>query len=216
LSKASAIASPAPDLALEEEARAAARIIGGLRGTAEERARCESEMVKRYSRGLGYLLARWIRDNERAREALQETFVRAIKVLREKGLEEPERLAGYLRGIARNVTKEEDRSRKRESAELDIEAVAEISYDGCRQFQHVASEEAQSAVRKILQSMSSKDYRELLIRFYVDDQDRQEICRELRLTRRQFSQRLFRAKNQFRTLLKESAGVADFMPPGGD
>jgi RNA polymerase sigma-70 factor, ECF subfamily len=216
LTKASAIASPAPDLALGEEARTAARIVRGFRGTAEERARCESEMVKRYSRGLGYLLARWIGDDERAREALQETFFRAIRGFREKGLKEPERLAGYLRGIARNVTKEEVRFFKRESAGLDIEAIAEISYDGCRQFQQVASDETQSAVRKILQSMSSKDYRELLIRFYVDDQGRQEICRELGLTSRQFSQRLFRAKNQFRTLLKESAEVADFMPSDGD
>jgi RNA polymerase sigma-70 factor (ECF subfamily) len=215
LLKASAIASPAPEQALEEEIRTAVLILRGFSGTAEERARCESEMVKRYSRGLGYLLARWIGDGERAREALQETFLRAIRVLREKGLGEPERLAGYLRGIARNVAREDGRFCNRESARLDIEAIAEISYDGCRQFQHVASEETQSAVRKILQSMSSKDYRELLIRFYVDDQDRQKICRELGLTSRQFSQRLFRAKEQFRESLKESAEVADFMPSDG-
>jgi RNA polymerase sigma-70 factor (ECF subfamily) len=216
LSKASAIALRAPDPALEEEARTAARIVRGLRGTAEERARCESEMVKRYSRGLGYLLARWLGDGDRACEALQETFCRAFKKLQEKELEKPERLAGYLRGIAGNVAKEEGRPRKQEPVGSDIEAIAEISYDGCRQFRHVASEETQSAVRKILQSMSSKDYRELLVRFYVDDQGRQEICRELRLTSRQFSQRLFRAKEQFRESLKESAEVADFMSSGGD
>ena len=216
LSPASVIPLRAPDPALEEEARTATRIVRGLHGTAEERARCKSEMVKRYSRGLGYLLARWIRDDERARESLQETFCRAFRKLQEKELEEPERLAGYLRGIARFVAMEESRPSKQEPVGSDIEAIAEISYDGCRQFQQVASEETQSAVQKILRSMSSKDYRELLIRFYIYDQDRQEICRERRLTSRQFSQQLSRAKIQFRELIKESADVADFMSSGGD
>jgi DNA-directed RNA polymerase specialized sigma24 family protein len=58
--------------------------------------------------------------------------------------------------------------------------------------------------------------RELLIRFYVHDQDKQKICRELGLKSLHFNRVLFRAKNRFRKLLEESAGAADFMPSDCD
>ena len=205
-----------PDPALGEEACTAARIVRGFRGTAEERARCESEMVERYSRGLGYLLARQIGDDERARDLLQETFCIAIEKLRKTELETPERLAGYLRGIAVRVALNAGRRRKREPAGLDSSAIAAIPCNGRRQFQHVASEETQSAVRKILQSMPVERDRELLVRFYVHDQDKQKICRELGLNSLHFNRVLFRAKNRFRKLLEKSAGIADFMPSNCD
>ena len=206
----------APDPALEEEARTAARIVRGFRGTAEERARCESEMVKRYSRGLGYLLARQIGDDERARDLLQETFCIAIEKFRKKEIEQPERLAGYLRGIAVRVASNAGRRLKREPTGLDFAAIAAIPSHQHRQFQHVASGETQSAVHRILQSMPVKRDRELLIRFYVHDQDKQEICRELELSSLHFNRVLSRAKKRFRKLLEKSAEIADFMSADGD
>jgi len=173
-------------------------------------------MVERYSRGLGYLLARRIGDDDHARDLLQETFCIAIEKLRETELEQPERLAGYLRGIAVRVALNAGRRRKREPAGLDNEAIAAIPNAERRQFQQVASEETQSAVHKILQSMPVERDRELLMRFYVYDQDKQEICRELGLNSLHFNRVLFRAKNRFRKLLEKSADVADFMPSEDD
>jgi RNA polymerase sigma-70 factor (ECF subfamily) len=216
LSPAIVIPLRAPDPALEEEARTAAHIVRGFRGTAEERVRCESEMVERYSRGLRYVLARQIGDDERARDLLQETFGIAIEKLRKEEIEKPERLAGYLRGIAVRVALNAGRRWKREPAGLDNSAIAAIPNNELRQFQHVASGETQSAVHKILQSMPVKRDRELLIRFYVHDQDKQEICRELGLSSLHFNRVLFRAKNRFRKLIEESAEVADFMPSDAD
>jgi RNA polymerase sigma-70 factor (ECF subfamily) len=213
LSPASVIPLRAPDPALEEEARTAARIVRGFRGTEEERARCESEMVERYSRGLRYLLARQIGDHERARDLLQETFCIAIEKLREKQIEQPERLAGYLRGIAVRVALNAGRRRKREPVGLDSSTIAAVPNNELRQFQHVSGKETQSAVRKILQSMPVERDRELLIRFYVYDQDKQEICRELGLNSLQFNRVLFRAKNRFKSLLEKTAEASDLMPP---
>jgi RNA polymerase sigma-70 factor (ECF subfamily) len=216
LSPASVIPLRAPDPALEEEAHTAARIVRGFRGTAEERARCESELVERYSRGLRYLLARRIGDDERARDLLQETFCIAIAKLREIELEQPERLAGYLRGIAIRVAMNAGRRHKREPIALDSSDIAAIPDDERRPSQQVARDETQSAVRKILQSMPVERDRDLLTRFYVYDQDKQEICRELGLNSLHFNRVLFRAKNRFKKLLEESADVADLTPSGDD
>jgi len=204
------------DPALEEEARIAARIVRGFRGSAEERTRCESEMVERYSRGLGYLLTRRVGDDERARDLLQETFCIAIEKLREQEIEQPERLAGYLRGIALRVALNAGRRMKREPVGLSESTIAAVSREQRRQFQQVASEEAKSAVRKLLRSMPVERDRELLIRLYVHDQDKQQICRELGLDSLHFNRVLFRAKNRFKELLEKTVGVAAFAPGNDD
>ncbi len=203
------------DPALEEEARIAARLVRGFRAGAEECARCETEMIERYSRGLRCLLARRTGDDERARDLLQETLCIAIEKLRTTPLEKPERLAGYLRGIAVRVAANAGRRGRRESPGLDESTIEATPHEPRRQFQQVASEEARCAVRKVLQSMPVERDRELLIRFYVYDQDKQEICREMGLSSLHFNRVLFRAKNRFKKLLEESAGGADFAPSGG-
>jgi RNA polymerase sigma-70 factor (ECF subfamily) len=212
LSPASVIPLRAPDPALEEEARTAARIVRGFHGTAEERERCASELMKRYSRGLRYLLARKIGDDERAQDLLQETFCIAFKKIDKWEIKEPERLAGYLRGIAVRVAMNAGRSRKREPIGLDSSAIEAVPNNEIRQFQHVSGKETQHAVRKILQSMPVERDRELLIRFYVHDQDKQEICRDLGLDSLHFNRVLYRAKNRFKALLEKTAEVSDLMP----
>jgi RNA polymerase sigma-70 factor (ECF subfamily) len=99
---------------------------------------------------------------------------------------------------------------------LDISAIEAIPCNELRQFQQVASEETRSAVRKILQSMPVKRDRELLTRFYVYDQDKQEICRELGLESLHFNRVLFRAKNRLRKLLEKSPEASDLMSSDND
>jgi RNA polymerase sigma-70 factor, ECF subfamily len=187
---------------LEEEARTATRIVRGIR---DGDAGSESEMAARYSRGLRYLLARRIGDRERARDLLQETLCIAIEKLRKSDLDNPERLAGYLRGIAIRVALNAMRQRQREPYPIEIEAVAAIPDSRPQQYQHVVQEQTVSAVRKLLESMPVERDRELLIRLYAYDQDKREICRALGLNSLHFNRVLFRAKARFRKILEGSA-----------
>jgi RNA polymerase sigma-70 factor (ECF subfamily) len=158
---------------------------------------------------LRYLLLRRTRDEDRARDLLQDTLSIAIAKLRDTDLENPERLAGYLRGIAIRVALNAGRRQQREPYSMEAEAVAEIPDREPRQFDHVAREQTQAAVHKLLRSMPVKRDRELLTRFYVQDQDKEEICRALGLDSLHFNRVLFRAKKRFRKLLEKSATVAD-------
>ena len=198
---------------LEEEARTATRIVRGIRGGD---AGSESEMVDRYSRGLRYLLARRIGDEERARDLLQDTFCIAIEKLRRTTLDNPERLAGYLRGIAIRVALNANRQRKREPYPMDFDAIVRIPDPEPRQFEHVAWQQTLDAVRRLLESMPVERDRELLFRLYVRDQDKAEICQALGVDSVHFNRVLFRAKNRFRKLLEQSAEVADLQPARDD
>ena len=201
------------DTALAEEVQAATRIANGVYGGDSD---AETAMVDRYSRGLRYLLVRRIGDDERARDLLQETFCIAIEKLRNKPLDSPERLAGYLRGIAIRVALNAGRRRSREPYPIDTLTVSAISDHEPRQFQKIAKEQTTSAVHKLLNAMPVERDRELLIRLYVYDQDRKEICHALGLDSLHFNRVLFRAKGRFRKILEESGDIESLMPTKND
>jgi RNA polymerase sigma-70 factor (ECF subfamily) len=197
------------DPRLEEEIRTASSIVRRIRaGDAD----AEAEMVERYSKGLRYLLAQRVHDDERARDLLQDTFCIAIEKLRNTDIENPERLAGYLRGIAIRVALNAGRRQARLSYGLDIEALERIPDSEPRQFQNLAAEQTTAAVRKLLDSVPVERDRELLLRFYVYDQDKQEICLALGLDSLHFNRVLFRAKGRFRKILEEAGDMAEPAP----
>jgi RNA polymerase sigma-70 factor (ECF subfamily) len=209
LAKARVIELHAGDPALAEEARVATRLTLGIR---DGDSVAESEMIERYSRGLRYLLARRIGDDERARDLLQDTFCIAIEKLRTTDLANPERLAGYLRGIAVRVSLNAQRRRNKEPYPIDIDAVAAIPDAEPRQFQHVSNEQTQAAVEKLLQSIPVERDRDLLIRFYIYDQDKKNICQALGLDSLHFNRVLFRAKKRFRKILEDSSSNNELFP----
>ena len=99
---------------------------------------------------------------------------------------------------------------------MEVEAVAQIPDREPRQFDHVAREQTQAAVHKLLRSMPMRRDREILTRFYVEDQDKDEICEALGLDSLHFNRVLFRAKKRFRKILEKSARVADLAAGQGD
>ncbi|MDH3546631.1 MAG: sigma-70 family RNA polymerase sigma factor [Gammaproteobacteria bacterium] len=208
MSGANVISLSKRDRATELEAATAAKLVHEIRSGS---AVAETELVERYSRGLRYLLARRIGDDERARDLLQDTFCIAIKKLRETDLENPERLAGYLRGIAVRVALNAGRQRRREPYPIDIEAIAAIEDREPRQFQQISRKQKLAAVRQLLDSMPVERDRNLLIRMYVHDQDKEEIRRALGLDSLHFNRVLFRAKKRFKKILEKSSIFDDFV-----
>lgn len=196
------------DERLKEEVLAAVRIVQGI---LDSDVAAENELVERYSRGLRYILIRKSGDEERARDLLQETFLIAFRKLREKPLDQPQRLAGYLRGIAINVARSGGRKRNKEPLSMEMEAVAAIPADDVRPFQSISSQQTHTAVIELLDSMPVERDREVLRRFYIYDQDKPEICRALGLDSLHFNRVLHRAKGRFRKILEESAGHSDLV-----
>ena len=197
-----------PDEQLEAEKLAARRLVASIRDGDEA---AERELIERYSRGLRFLLSRQLGDDERARDLLQETFIVALSKLRETPLEQPERLAGYLRGIAQNVARSGIRKRSREPLPMEPEAVDAIPTDDARPFARLSADQRAAAVRQLLESMTVERDRELLRRYYLYDEDKPTICRALGLDSLHFNRVLHRAKQRFRKIVEASALAGDSM-----
>jgi len=55
----------------------------------------------------------------------------------------------------------------------------------------------------MLQEMPGARDRELLVRFYLNDEEKDAICQELNLSQEHFNRVIFRARNRFRELLEQ-------------
>lgn len=88
----------------------------------------EEELVRAFGPRLLRLLRVWTRDEEAAREILNDSLFTVVRALREGRVREPEHLAAFLCGTARNLTRTFQRSRARRPVHEELSADA-VGYD---------------------------------------------------------------------------------------
>lgn len=127
----------------------------------------------------------------------QETFARVLKVLRkEGGLRQPERLGAFVNTVCNNVLFEHYRSSSR-SQSLDEEGQPELPATGATALDLAASKQMKDKVREILLEMPQRD-RRLLKAVFLDERDRDDVCREFGVDREYLRVLLHRAKQEFK------------------
>jgi RNA polymerase sigma-70 factor (ECF subfamily) len=182
----------------DTEARASADIVERIR---RGDSGAETELWDRYCRGLLFLLRRRTRDPDLAQDLRQETFRIALEKLRKGGLNDPEKLAAYLRGIAVNLVSGDWRKRARQNTSADTEVVEQTADTGSNVADSITRAETGALVRKLIDELGVERDREMLLRFYIREEDKDSICTELAITPLHFNRVLFRAKQRFRALL---------------
>lgn len=107
----------------DQVARAADSVFAGLAARVQARERAaEDELVQRFRPGLLAVMRARTRDSQAAPELAHDTLLAVIAALREGKLRDPERLAGFVHGVARNVLASHFRSRAREPVTVPLDA----------------------------------------------------------------------------------------------
>jgi RNA polymerase sigma-70 factor (ECF subfamily) len=128
----------------------------------------------------------------------QETFARVFAVLRKDGgLRQPERLGPFVNTVCNHVLMEHYRSSGR-SDSLDVEGCPELPSLGASALDIVAGRQIKDKVREILLDLPLRD-RALLKAVFLDERDRDEVCREFGVDRDYLRVLLHRAKQEFKT-----------------
>ena len=187
---------PVPEPAEAEVAADLARRI-----TAGDAA-AEAELVERYSRGIFYLLRRLGAPPELADDLHQETFRIVLERLRSRGLDDPAGLAAFLRGTARNLATAERRKAARRKTDPDEEALERVVNPTPSQLSSVLLDEEAETVRRLIGELPTDRDRQLLLRFYVAEEEKEDICTDLGLDSTHFNRVLFRARQRFKELLE--------------
>ena len=164
----------------------------------------EGELVRQFEPGLRVLLRRRTGgDNGLLQDLVQETLLVVIQRLRGAGIEDPQKLAAFAAQTARNLAIASLRKAERQKTVVDSDATGRNADPG-QGVAGIASDlEAALAVRALLREMPQPRDRLMLKRFYLDDHDKDTICREMELTEAAFNQALSRARRRFRQILEE-------------
>jgi len=167
-------------------------------------ASAESELIRQFEPGLRVLLRRRTGgDHGLLQDLVQETLLVVIRRLRGAGIEDPEKLAAFAAQTARNLAIASLRKHERQKTDVDSTAT-ERNADSARGVDTQAEDfEAALAVRTLLRELPQARDRLMLRRFYLEDHDKEVVCREMQLTEAAFNQALSRARRRFRQILEE-------------
>jgi RNA polymerase sigma-70 factor, ECF subfamily len=172
-------------------------------------------MLLRDMSGLKAQLTRVTRDAELAADLLQDAIVTALQKLEAGEIEHRGQLDGYVYRVALNHLRNHRRKDKSPVSTPDTLSELVDTEGEAKPSRAIAGSQFTRVVTQLLKEMSSPRDREVLIRFYLQEEDRSALCRSLALTDLQFNRVIFRARGRFRELLERRGyGKADFLAIG--
>ncbi|HEY7213019.1 MAG TPA: sigma-70 family RNA polymerase sigma factor, partial [Thermoanaerobaculia bacterium] len=143
-----------------------------------------------------------------AEDLYQETFRLALEKLRRGELREPAKLPGFLAQIARNLAIEHYRKIGRRKTESDSEALLGFAAPGTGPLAELLTRDNAALVRRVLRDLANERDRQILLRFYIAEEDKDRICADYGLTNLQFNRVLHRARQRYRELYLTRRGEA--------
>jgi RNA polymerase sigma-70 factor (ECF subfamily) len=134
----------------------------------------------------------------------QETFARFFVALRDGKILQPERLGSFVNSICNNVLLEHYRAGSRLDS-LDDEKQQDFPAKGTDLLGVLAVKETEKKVRDILEQLSEKD-RRLLREVFLEERDKDAVCRDFGVDRDYLRVLLHRAKQSFKSLYLKDMG----------
>jgi RNA polymerase sigma-70 factor, ECF subfamily len=150
-------------------------------------------------------LSKYLQSPELVEDAAQETFSRVlVAVQREERVRHPERFGAYVTAVCRNVALEMGR---RENRFVALDEAQACRMESFRSPQSAAeATETCERVQKILASLPALD-RQLLEAAYLQEDDRESMCRRFGVSAAYLRVLLHRAKRKFSARLLKEAGM---------
>lgn len=166
-----------------------------------DRAAVEALIAKHYT-GLRLLIQRRVGDPEAAADILNQAACTAWEKWQSGQVRRPEEIGGYIFQVAMNLLR--NRRRKvveRADRHVDSEVLGHLPADAAATDRWLEKKIA-SRVKRVLQELASPRDRAILVRFYLQEEEKDAICRELALAPDQFDKVLHRARGRLKELLE--------------
>jgi RNA polymerase sigma-70 factor, ECF subfamily len=142
-----------------------------------------------------------VRSAQLAEDMKQETFLRVLQQIRSKrGIDQPERLGGFVNTVCHNVMMEFFRSegrhpQLREAAPDPPDHTVDLEGD-------LVDDERKRMVHSVLAELSGKD-RTILRMVFLEDVDKDKVCDTMRVNRGYLRVLLHRARQRLKKIMLE-------------
>ena len=139
----------------------------------------------------------------------QETFTRVFAALRGGKIRQPDRLGAFVNSMCNNVLLEHYRASSRDSS-LDDEEQQDFPATNVDVLGAVVAKQMGEKIREILEEMPERD-RRLLRQIFLEERDKDDVCRDFGVDRDYLRVLLHRAKQSFKSLYLKHVAAR---PPG--
>ncbi len=172
-------------------------------------ARAESRMLIALRPGVLAVLKfgafnRWI-DPE---DLTQETLHIVVERVRAGTIDDPRKLFAFAAATARNLALNAARKMLRQQTVVDSELIDELAHNlEMEQGDLSDSDDRQlaQAVADLIDELPTERDRQVIVCFYLDGTDKQQLCRELGLSPKHFDRVLMRARRRLRRIIQRRA-----------
>jgi RNA polymerase sigma-70 factor (ECF subfamily) len=166
-----------------------------------DRAAVEALIAKHYT-GLRLLIQRRVGDAEVAADILNQAACTAWEKWQNGQVRRPEEIGGYIFQVAMNLLRNRRRSiAERADRRVDPEVLGYLPGNADATDRWLEKKIA-ARVKRMLQELNSPRDREILVRFYLREEEKEAICRDLGLEADQFDKVLHRARARLKELLE--------------
>jgi len=152
-----------------------------------------------------------LQSREAIEDARQETFARFYVALREEKIVHPERLGSFVNSICNNVLLEHYRTTARLGSLNDDDERKEFPSPVLDPLARLTAQEIQQKVREILDQLPERD-RRLLREVFLEERDKDAVCRDFGVDREYLRVLLHRAKQSFKSSYLKNNDAPEFTP----
>jgi len=170
----------------------------------------ESELVEQYSTGVQIMLLKKTGSQQLSEDICQEAMIVTLKKLRMGGLQKPESLPAFIQKTATYLFFDHIRKEKKHIHLGDgIISVLAPHYDNKAKI--IDQQQAAALLGELLDQLSISRDREILRRFYLREEDKAVICKDMDLSSTHFARVLYRARQRIRELINERAELKSLL-----
>ncbi|MGA7219224.1 MAG: sigma-70 family RNA polymerase sigma factor [Candidatus Sulfotelmatobacter sp.] len=160
--------------------------------------RTQEHFVNYFSGLIQIKLRSRLHSQEAIDDVRQETFARVLTALRDGKLLHPERLGPFVNSICKHVLQEHYRTSSRDGS-FDENEQNNRPDDSADLFAAISTKQTGEKVRQVLDELPERD-RRLLREVFLEDRDKDAVCRDFGVDRDYLRVLLHRAKQAFKLL----------------
>jgi len=159
--------------------------------------RTQAHFFAYFSRLMQLKLRARLRTVQEVEDVKQETFARVFTALQNGKIRQPDRLGPFVNSMCTNVLREQYRSNSKVTS-IDDEVANEIPDRTVNVEGVVAARQMEQKIREILDQMSERD-RRILRAVFLEEQDKDDVCRDFGVDRDYLRVLVHRAKLAFKS-----------------
>jgi RNA polymerase sigma-70 factor, ECF subfamily len=171
--------------------------------------RTQEHFVAYFSELIQLKLRSRLRSPQAIEDVRQETFTRVFAALHGGKVRQPERLGAFVNSMCNNVLLEHYRASSRDSS-LEDEEQEDFPAVSVDLLGALAAKQIGEKIREILEEMPERD-RRLLREVFLEERDKDAVCRDFGVDRDYLRVLLHRAKQSFKSLYLKNMAAR---PPG--